>query len=89
MEPAAHWRFTTSYEKAQWLDICLCGSAGQRDEPRGQRGPQVDFREREQHLSLYGPEQNFRGGEVHRREPKRHTSIRDPPQGSIKSSPHG
>ncbi|KAK5854175.1 hypothetical protein PBY51_015267 [Eleginops maclovinus] len=30
-----------------------------------------------------------RGGEVHRREPKRHTSIRDPLQGSIKSSLHG
>lgn len=50
IEPTAHWRFTTSYEKAQWLVICLCGSAGQRDGPRGQRGPQVDFREREQQL---------------------------------------
>ncbi|KAK5854174.1 hypothetical protein PBY51_015267 [Eleginops maclovinus] len=60
MEPGAHWRFTTSYESAQWLDICLCGSAEQRDEPRGQRGPQVDFREREQQLSVYGPGQNFR-----------------------------
>lgn len=35
MEPSAHWRFTTSYEKAQWPDICLCGSMRQRQEPRG------------------------------------------------------
>lgn len=53
MEPAARWRFTTSYEKAQWLDSCLCGSAGQRDKPQGQRGPQVDFREREQQLAQF------------------------------------
>lgn len=51
MGPTAHWSFTTSYEKAQWLDICLCSSAGQRDKPRGQRGPQVDFRQREQQLA--------------------------------------
>lgn len=54
IEPTAHWRFTTSYERAQWLDICLCGSAGQRDEARGQISPQVDFREREQQLALLG-----------------------------------
>lgn len=54
IEPTAHWRFTTSYEKAQWLDICLCGSAGQRDEPRGQISPQVDFRELEQQLAQFG-----------------------------------
>lgn len=53
IEPTARWRFTTSYEKAQWLDICLYGSAGQRDKPRGQRGPQVDFREREQQLAQF------------------------------------
>lgn len=38
MESAAHWRFTTSYEKARWQDICLRCSARQKDETRGQRG---------------------------------------------------
>lgn len=47
MEPSAHWRFTTSCEKAWWPDICLCGSAGQRQEPPGWRNktPQVELRE--------------------------------------------
>lgn len=49
MEPSVHWRFTTSCEKARWPDICLCGLAGQRQEPWGWRNesPQVDLRERE------------------------------------------
>ena len=96
IEPTARWRFTTSYERAQWPDICLCRSAGQRDGPQGQRGPQVDFREREQQLAaapgLYRARARLQRGGVlpvrHRREPKRHTSIQDPPSGSIKSSLH-
>lgn len=39
IEPTARWRFTTSYEKAQWQDICLWRSSRQKGEPRGQRGP--------------------------------------------------
>lgn len=56
MEPGAHWRFTTSCEKARWPDICLCGSAGQRQEPRGRRNksPQVELREWERRLILLG-----------------------------------
>lgn len=56
MEPSARWRFTTSCEKARWPDICLCGSAGQRQEPRGWRNknPQVELREWEQRLIRLG-----------------------------------
>lgn len=56
MEPSAHWRFTTSCEKARWPDICLCGSAGQRREPRGWRNksPQVELREWQQRLIRLG-----------------------------------
>lgn len=37
IEPAAHWRFTTSYERAQRPDICLCGFG----ETKG-RGPRIN-----------------------------------------------
>lgn len=50
IEPTARWRFTTSYEKAQWLDICLCGSVGQKDFfflNEDKETPQVDFWEQQ------------------------------------------
>lgn len=97
IEPTARWRFTTSYEKAQWLDICLYGSAGQKEEgPRTNEpsgGLQRAGTAAASAWSVSGPEQDFRGRGVlpvrHHREPERHTSTQDPPPGSIKSSLHG
>lgn len=94
MEPAARWRFTTSYEKAQWQDICLWRSSRQKGEPRGQRGPSGRTSvSRSSSWFQLKSQLNFReeGLLMSTAGRRRDTlpSLTSPPQGSIKSWLHG
>lgn len=98
IETTARWRFTTSYERAQWLDICLYGVWGQWDgwcSPGGTKKPpgrlQRTVTAAGLLYSLQWPTPGIQGGEVLAGDhgvSGGHTSIQDPPPGPIKSPHH-